>query len=381
MARTTIEWVVALAEARGALPESWNPVLGCSRASAGCANCYAAAIAHRFGSGRTSPFAGLTDTDPRGVPRYTGMIRVQSHRLMDPLRWRKPRVVFVGDMADLFHEGVSDDTLDRVFAAMALAPQHLFLLLTKRPERMRERITSLGAALTAAEARDWGGFLGSPLATATRAVSHAAGDSVWANAPLSVGRWPLPNVILGVTAEDQAAADARRGDMAALAAAGWHTFVSYEPALGPVDWDGWEFLRWLVSGGESGPHARPSHPDWFRAARDWARVSGVPYLHKQWGEWKEAFHDQDGPLVHDVDCYSDAANAMLAAVSGPPGWVTHDGRFARSYAEMEALRRPGDPDEMAWRLVERLGKARAGRLLDGRTHDEVPDIGRAAPCP
>jgi len=230
---TKIEWA----------EESWNPVTGCSRVSEGCANCYAERMAKRL-AGR----CGYPADDP---------FRVTFHedKLPAPLHWKKPRVVFVCSMGDLFHEDVTYEELTMVWNVMLEADWHLFLVLTKRPERMREFI-----------------------------------------------RVPLPNVWLGVSAENQARADERIPVLLSIPAA--KRFVSIEPMLGPVelgeylysDYDvaamdnqlltpleGFKHIKldWVIVGGESGPGARPIHPDWARSVRDQCRDAGVPFFMKQ----------------------------------------------------------------------------------------------------
>jgi protein gp37 len=140
--------------------------------------------------------------------------------------------------------------------------------------------------------------------------------------------FPLHNVWLGVSVEDQTRAEERREDLRALAEAAWTTFASYEPALGPVDWTGWEFLRLLISGGENGP--RPSHPDWHRAARDFCAVHDIAYFFKRWGSWVP-IDDWPSEIVENLDVRDLAVEDMVKA-----------------------------------------GKARAGRLLDGREHNDMP---------
>ena len=217
---------------------TWNPITGCSVVSPGCTNCYAMKLAGTRMKHHWSRI-GLT-RDSKAGPVWTGELRFNAEWLDQPLRWKKPRMIFVVAHGDLFHEAVPDEWIDRVFAVMSLAPQHTYQVLTKRPERMLASLPT---------------------------------------------QWPLSNVWLGTSVEDQARADQRRAPLAAVARAGWTTFVSYEPALGPVDWAGWEFLNWLISGGESGASARATQRDWHRAARDFCARAAVPYFFKQWGEY------------------------------------------------------------------------------------------------
>lgn len=297
--RTKIEWSDA----------TWNPVTGCTKVSPGCDHCYAETIAHRF--------AG-TKAYPNGFD-----VTLRPERLDQPLRWTRPRRVFVNSMSDLFHKDIPDEHIARVFAVMALAPPHTFQVLTKRHGRMRSLLgsASFRDAVTS-EVVD--------LATASPTlVRPSVRDSVrsrnvsWLD-PLPDGRWPLPNVWLGVSVEDQQRADLRIPALLDTPAA--VRFLSCEPLLGPVDlgqslaqyrpgdehpWDGDELkardvLNWVIAGGESGPGARPMHPDWPRFLRDQCAAAGIAFHFKQagsvlareWGakgkganpdEWPEAF--------------------------------------------------------------------------------------------
>lgn len=361
-----IEWVAELARQRGMAPKSWNPVIGCSRASEGCRNCYAAGIAHRFGHHGFGVYAGLTDRDSDGTPRFTGKIDFSEKRLVEPLRWRKPAVVFVGDMTDLFHDNVTDEMLDRTFAVMALKQDFLFLVLTKRPERMRRHLNDAAT----------------PIRIASASVDIAVGDMRWSNPCGTDDWWPLPNVWLGVTAENQPTADARIPHLLNTPAA--KRFVSVEPMLGPINitpyighnahhcrcgwheteldgsWFAGKFtchecgdtcstcdaLDWVICGGESGPGARPMHPGWARGLRDQCDEAGVPFFFKQWGEW-EPFR---GARPDDL---FDARKALIVR---PSGGTTS----GLSEYNDDAF------------VVRRVGKKAAGRLLDGSTWDEVP---------
>jgi protein gp37 len=219
---------------------TWNPIRGCSRVSAGCTNCYAETIAARF-SGPGLPYEGLARRRSNGEAQWTGVVRVIEKHMMDPLSWRQPRRIFVNSMSDLFHENVSDETIHRVFAVMALAPRHTFQVLTKRPERMRNLVSSD--------------------AFADAVLDHIENDAeLWEASKLerddypiqefnrdiaSGERWPLPNVWLGVSVENQAAANERIPLLAQTPAA--IRFLSCEPLLGPID-----FYEAGSRGGEDG---------------------------------------------------------------------------------------------------------------------------------
>lgn len=281
---TTIEWT----------DETWNPTVGCSRVSAGCDHCYAMSVAHR---GLRPEHAGLTKLRPKDASRpgvdWTGEVRTLPARLRVPLSWRKPRRVFVDSMSDLFHHGVPFEFIAAVFGVMAATPQHTYQVLTKRPERAREFFR-----WAEHQPRKW------PRETdAAIAVRHAEVHV----GPLGANDvWPLRNVHLGTSVEDQASADERIPHLLACPAA--LRFVSYEPALGRVDFlgigDGGEIgatydalrggmsggldfggprLGWVIVGGESGPRARPFDLLWARATVAACRGAGVPVFVKQLG--------------------------------------------------------------------------------------------------
>lgn len=229
----------------------------CEHVSDGCKHCYSGTWQARClpVNGTGLPF------DRRSRDLIDSIIDEKA--LMLPLHWRAPKKIFVENQSDLFGEWITDEQIDRVFAVMAMCPQHSFQVLTKRPERMLEWASRdvMGVRLKTA----WGRILGTG----------------WGNG--ADRQWPLPKVWLGVSVENQATADARRDPLRLLAEAGWLTFVSYEPALEAVNWSGWEFLRWLICGGESGPGARPFDFKWARDTRDQCRGAGTAFFFKQAG--------------------------------------------------------------------------------------------------
>lgn len=260
---------------------TWNPVRGCSRVSEGCRNCYAERIAARY-SGTHLPFYGFArSADAHGGIRWTGRVELIREKLDEPLGWKEPQRVFVNSMSDLFHEKLANREIARVFATMADAKQHTFQVLTKRASRML----------------DW----------TTR-------KSVREESPARFSVWPLPNVWLGVSVEDQATADERIPPLLQTPAA--IRFVSYEPALGPVDFSSWlngreehgspfsdppartvggcvgwtPPLDWLIVGGESGPGARPFDVQWARDTVEQCRGADVPVFVKQLGTRPVATH-------------------------------------------------------------------------------------------
>ena len=338
---TKIEWT----------GETWNPVVGCSIVSPGCTNCYAMGQAGRIQ--RMTPdshYLGTTQTSKAGDV-WTGVVKLApDHILMRPLRWTKPRTIFVNSMGDLFHEDVPDAWIDLVFAMMAATcdasqtggDEHTYQILTKRSARMRvymahpdreaiidEAVEKLAAAMYRHE----------PFARKRPRSPFYGG----------VDNWPLPNVWLGVSAERQIEADARIPDLLSTPAA--VRFVSAEPLLGPINFRSIDVsgdeevlplgagyldrlepgenegprLDWIIVGGESGRSARPMHPSWARGIRDQCNAAGVAFFFKQWGS------------------HARAADLL-----------------------------PGDHLEQDADLMLPTNKARAGRLLDGREWLEMP---------
>lgn len=319
--KTGIEWTDA----------TWNPVTGCTKVSAGCDNCYAETFAERW----------------RGTPGHyfeRGFdVQLRPDKLELPLRWKRPRRIFVNSMSDLFHDQVPDEYIAKVFAVMAVARRHTFQVLTKRHGRMRSVLSRQSfpeLVTTWAWRIHAGAALGLP---------H--GNSSYSRTAVA---WPLPNVWLGCSAENQQWADIRIPALLDTPAA--VRWVSAEPLLGPLDLsrflegDDEKYdvppLNWVVTGGESGPGARPAHSDWFRSIRDQCQAAGVAFLHKQNGVW-----------------ISEASRAEISR--DPDTWV--NAKTGAQADEKTALRDGG-----TWLGMWRVGKHRAGRELDGRTWDQYP---------
>ena len=364
--KTGIEWCDA----------SWNPVTGCTKVSSGCDNCYAETIAHRFAGTKAYPHGFAVTLRPERLDQ-------PGEHPVAPLRWKRPRRIFVNSMSDLFHKDVPDEYIARVWAVMALAPQHEFQVLTKRHGRMQSLLSSPDFHW-----RVWHAILtishGKSLPIPPAITAHFRGGARLSESAMEA----LPNVWLGVSVEDQKTADLRIPALLDTPAA--VRWLSAEPLIGRVDLsdhvDRWRDddcgtcdwghcnqaaiavrrdyehddpnyismlsvcaahrgIDWVVAGGESGPGARPMHPDWARLLRDQCRDAGVPYLFKQWGEWVPESStlgklDMNGPRydMGSGECW----------LRGP------DGRYA---------------------VMRRVGKKRAGRMLDGCTHDEYPEAG------
>ncbi len=392
-AKTGIEWTDA----------TWTPFRArniatgkigwhCEHVTEGCRNCYAERLNLRLGT--QLPF--------KPGHRANIEIYVDPVMLTAPLRWRKPRRVFPWSMSDLFADFVPDDVIDQAFAVMAITPQHTYQALTKRPERAHQYITTPGRAEQI--------FAG----------AEAAFGRQWHDYRLAAAQpenWPLPNLWLGTSIHDQGSANSFVPPLLATPAS--KHFLSGEPLLGEVDlsmaWHGesaldsecwgecnwcrngsmfpplhncqngkqsevaWRKgrsgLDWVIIGGESGPQARPMHPDWVRSLRDQCVEAGVSFFFKQWGEWlvgepKDQKHEDNPcglPLGyadgHEFDVVSDGHDIMLCSAQDESHGPSHIWR-----------------DFYGWQrhLIRRVGKKRAGRLLDGREWNELPEFQPAA---
>ncbi len=277
--------------------QSWNPIRGCSRVSAGCERCYAMGVAARF-SGPGQPYEGLA-VRKNGLATWTGKVVAIPEHLEDPIRWRRPRRIFVNSMSDLFHEDLPRESIAEVFAVMATAKHHQFQVLTKRSWRMLEVLNDPGFHIQV-----------SAIASARSLVRKVG--LVFRADEMS---WPLPNVWLGVSAEDQETADRRIPDLLASPAA--IRWVSAEPLLGPIDCSdyfaryrevGAEVLPppdWIVVGGESQPGCREMDLEWLKdmlmtidpgdTRRFVKQLGGHPNPRKVMAEWPEDLRVQEYP--------------------------------------------------------------------------------------
>lgn len=324
--KTAIEWTDA----------TWNPMTGCTKVSAGCDNCYAETFSERFRGTPGHYFEGGFD------------IQLRPDKLDQPLRWKKPRRIFVNSMSDLFHNDVPDTYIAQVFGVMALAQHHTFQILTKRHGRMRSLLGSDDV------------IYGRSFESMVRNVAHNTRNNLRrADLPIADDlSWPLPNVWLGVSTEDQKWVDIRIPALLDTPAA--VRFISAEPLLGPIDLRDHlphftdlgspPTLDWVIVGGESGHNARPMHPAWATSLRDQCATAEVPFLFKQWGEW--------GPCAP----YDQASGV-------------YDFRHGRGISLDGTLCMPGERQGNAREglaITFRAGKKSTGRVLDGRTWDGYP---------
>jgi protein gp37 len=254
LADTSIEWTDA----------TWNPVAGCSILSPGCSNCYAMRMAARLEAVGTEKYVGLTrKSGNRHV--WTGRVTLDRNALEVPLRWRKPRMIFVNSMSDLFQDAVPLKFIGEVWEKMGAAKQHTFQVLTKRAERMADITRTLPV---------------------------------------------LPNVWLGVSVENGEHVfrlDHLRATKAAV------RFVSFEPLLGPVAGANLTDIHWAIVGGESGPRARPMKQAWVRNIRTLCRQAGTAFFFKQWGGTNKARTGRvlDGKVWEEFPARCDRAGAAL----------------------------------------------------------------------
>jgi protein gp37 len=371
--KTGIEWTGSTwtpirARNRATGKVGWH----CTHASEGCRNCYAGGINQRLGTGL--PFKPGHEKDVE--------LFLDETMLLQPLRWKRPRPIFVCSMTDLHADFVPDTWIDRIFAVMALARQHTYQVLTKRPDRAL-------AYFGGGPGEGWG-ERNARITAAARLMNPALPDG-WRAA----GARQLDHVWFGTSAENQQAWEDRRRSLLRLGRNFGATFLSAEPLLGPLDldfrhdhcdlcggtgmlarWprgqchvchgkgkvlingaperDGYARLSWIITGGESGPYARPMHPDWARGLRDQCAAAGVPFFFKQWGEhavvYDRAVDDPDWQRCSEVERRT------------PRGrWLNLAGGH-------------GFHGECVVR-VDRVGKRASGRLLDGVEHNDMPKAG------
>lgn len=353
-----------------------NPVVGCSHCSPGCDHCYAERFAARLAKNpkTAAKYRGVVDGNGKWTGKINNSIMWTDSNTPHRVSGKNKRV-FVGSMTDLFHPNVSRESLDEIFASILFdhivttGRRHTYIVLTKRADRMLDYFSPGPEAML----RRWG--------DAGNGWLHVGdGDEYFSE--YAEGQtipqpgherhpnmrheylWPLPNILLGVTVCNQAEADAKIPLLLQTPAA--VRFVSIEPMLGPVDLtrfldmedrryrgddtsgflDYEPSLHWIICGGETGPGARPMHPDWVRSLRDQCQAAGTPFFFKGWGEWH-------GALEKTI---TEAKNCNTAWPDGSIG----DGTSSE---------RGGQGTNLYC-----VGKRRAGRLLDGREWNEMPEV-------
>jgi protein gp37 len=314
----------------GFADRAWQVVTGCDNTISCWKRCWAARTVNRLAASPNAKVAAAHDGLVRiagpvdkQVLAWTGVVRINEAHLNDPRKWRNPAIIATG-----FHGDwglLSDADKDRMFAVMARCQQHTFFPLTKH------RLPDLARYLWAKH----GHF----------SLEYEPGCSV-------SRLLPFDNVNIGVSVMAQADADFALPHIRAIAAMGWKVHCWHEPATGPIDWDGWQFLSLLIQGGESGPSARPMHPQWARDTRDWCVKNSVAYRFKQWGEWTPRAPGYPG---HQ-----------------PTMRLTALGRNGQNLANS------GDGNDV-W--MQRTGKKLAGHLLDGQEWKQMPGCADKKPCP
>ena len=397
--KSKIEWTDA----------TWNPVAGCDKVSPGCANCYAEVMANRLAGMARDDIANGKDPgkkrhyldviNERG--KWNGVMRMIPETLDQPFRWKKPRMIFVNSMSDLFHEDVPDGFIMDVWRVMAECDWHTFQILTKRPERAAKWL----ARYNDLTGEDFSDFKNARGPEAVRSA-HPSGRGqmfaemleLWGEPPEGAAyptfdwmegmmRWPnfpLDNVWIGTSIENQQTADERIPHLLQIPAK--VRFLSCEPLLGPILLEDYHpkhgppilnrtYLRksvnpatmevdharvdWVIVGGESGPNARPMHPDWARSLRDQCQAAGVAFHFKQHGEhiaYTQVTTPEQREAFSQATIRGEQSYFGACVVQGPSGPVTGT--------------TPGvEPVSYA-----RIGKKAAGRLLDGREWNELPEV-------
>lgn len=327
--------------------ETWNPIPGCFKKSAGCKNCYAITMAHRIAGipGSKTKYAGLTTQQGNSV-NWTGKA-TYGMDLKKPVNLTSPRMIFVNSMGDTFYEKHPRHEIAKIFAIMWYCHQHTFQVLTKRPER-------------AAELMETPGFIADVVNEINRLSSSGIlPKNVYTNRAILGSQWPLKNVWIGTTIENDEVADQR---LAALKKCKAHLkFISFEPLIwypGRLDLTG---IDWAICGGESGIGARPMHPAWARALLQNCRDYNVPFFFKQWGSWLPWEPEAQLPFWKSQNGKSEDSHLLF-----PDDWD----------AAMEKNRW----DDGMWTVqtpfgncaFQNVGKKEAGNRLDGVVYEEFP---------
>ena len=370
--------------------EVWNPIAGCTVKSSGCDNCYAMRQAYRLEKMHVTKYNGTARKNASGRTLWTGKINFDEKALLKPLSWKKPRMIFINSMSDLFHENVRDEWIDQIFAVMALCPQHTFQILTKRPERMRDYLRGDGFKILDEESLARPSkkeLLEGPCSRKRVAWSLQRMSGFPDNIDKGNVPWPLKNVRLGVSVEDQKTADDRIPLLLDTPAA--VRFISAEPLLGEIDlirvWARMpsggkcltntlretreDKLDWVIVGGESGPNARPMHPEWARLLRDQCKGANVPFFFKQWGMWAPVTDDElpenFGRECDNFRCI--CSNGFVGELSIVSALIHRPHRYPKCFPDGEAS------DAACESIyVRRFGKKKAGFTLDGEVIQQMP---------
>ncbi|WP_051047225.1 DUF5131 family protein, partial [Nocardia asiatica] len=328
---TKVEWT---RNDDGSEGKNLNFADGCERISEGCLNCYISRTMPMLFAGRKFSGPDIGDSLP---------VQLYRHRLREPLRTKAPTRWFVNSTGDTFHDDVPTELIAAAFSMMAAAPRHTFILPTKRPARMRT-------------------LLNSPQFRDMIAAAAAADPEHIHPGDVTGDYWPIPNLWLGVSTENQKWARNRIPQLLDTPAA--RRFISAEPLLGPLDLTPWlpspghtrggPYLDWVIYGGETGgTKARPMHPDWIRAVRDQTAAAGVPQHFKQWGDW--APHQPTTWPLGDEWKHPHRHR-----------WVDPHTGTSKPFDAFTGL------DNHNHALMHRVGKKTAGRHLDGRIWHQFP---------
>ena len=318
---TKIEWT----------NETWNPIIGCNKISPGCDNCYAEKMAHRlmhmpYGADYQFVLKDNGESDPekyKNLPKWNGETHFQKSQLEKPLKWKKPRMIFVVSMGDLFHESNFFEDIIQIFQIIIKCPQHTFQILTKRAERMLNffqefpelsDLKNVWLGVTAENQEQT--YKRIPFLLQTRAAIR------FVSIEPMLSKIDLTKIVV------KKRFDKCSSDISIDALKGWH---------GGVELDERTKLDWVICGGESGHKARPMHPDWVQSLRDQCKESNVPFFFKQWGEYL--------PIMDPKELKKYPLNKLV--------------------------------EKHEWQTVfAKLGKSKTGRLLDGKEHNEMPIINK-----
>lgn len=367
---TKIEWT----------NESWNPIIGCDKISPGCKECYAEKMAGRLSNiGSTSYYINVVKHEmqsdnpnfiEKGLPKWNGKTHFVKSALTKPLHWAKPQMIFVCSMGDLFHESVDIFTVAKIFAIMFLAKQHTFQVLTKRPERAKMYLRDKA-------------FLDIYWKYCNQLHNEFIKplESELYNFSELMHEWPLSNVWFGTSTENQEQAEKRIPILLQIPAA--IRFVSCEPLLGPIDLgdiayndiggeshinslycdipneDDEQFngatLDWVIAGGESGPKAKPMHPNWIYSLLDQCTASKTPFFFKQWGEWKDGSN------------YPKKNNIIVLNNGEYSNWDNDEWKkLSKKYSSDQW-------NKLDAKVMSRVGKKKAGCLLDEKEYKQFPN--------